>query len=77
MAEIAPHVPVNGCLCFLAPEGFMAEAQLPLIRTLTVKGYPLLYPKRVAKRLNAPGDLGPDHIHAIASQLAERFPAKR
>lgn len=76
MREIAPQVPVSGCLCFMAPEGFLAESGLPLIRTLSMKGYPLLYPKRVAKRLNAPGDLGHDHVRAIASELALRFPAK-
>jgi hypothetical protein len=77
MLEIAPHVPVTGCLCFMSPEGFLAEAQLPLVRTLIMNGYPLLYPKRVATRLNAPGDLIPEQVHAIAAQLAEHFPAKR
>ena len=75
--EFASGVRVDGCLCFIAPEGLLAESGLPAIRTLQVNGYSLLYPKRVAKRLNQPGALSADQIHSVAAILAERFPAKR
>ena len=50
-AELAPGVAVRGALCFV-------DADLPLLRTLTSNGYPLLYPKSLAKRI-APRDRSP------------------
>ena len=36
LADLAPEVPAHGCLCFLAPEGFMADSGLPVLRTLKI-----------------------------------------
>ena len=72
--EIAPQVPVHGCFCFVNPEGPLAATELPLLRTLSIDGYPLLYPRKLAKRLNRPGALGADEAGRIARELATRFP---
>ena len=63
----SPRAPVRGALSFTA-DG------LPLLRALTVDGVPLLYPRQLAKRLNARGALGPDQRQAIAATLATHFP---
>lgn len=67
LAQIDPNVEVHGALCF-------TDADLPLMRTLTIAGYPLLRPKPLAKRLNQPGPLMRERAELLASQLAERLP---
>jgi hypothetical protein len=59
--------PVHGALCFV-------EADLPLFGTLSINGFLGLYPRQLAKRLNAPGLLTVHEIRAVAQLLAERFP---
>jgi hypothetical protein len=73
LADLAPEVPVHGCLCFVAPEGFMADSGLPVLRTLKIKGYPLYYPRRLAKRLNRSGPMTPERARQIHAVLAERL----
>jgi hypothetical protein len=68
VSDIAPGTPIHGALCFV-------DADLPLIRTLTFNGYPLLYPKRLAKRINEPGPLAQEHVHELARALAAHFRA--
>jgi Nuclease-related domain len=46
LVDLPEAVPVRGCLCFVAPEGFVADSGLPALRTLMVRGYPLYFPKR-------------------------------
>lgn len=36
LAGIADDVPVHGCLCFVAPEGWLADVGLPAFRTLRI-----------------------------------------
>jgi len=72
---VAPDVPVRGCLCFLVPEGVLADSRLPLLRTLKIKGYPLYYPRRLAKRLNQDGPLTPDQARMIHAHLAASLQA--
>jgi hypothetical protein len=67
IAELGHDVPVHGTMCFV-------DADLPLLRTLTVAGFPLLYPKALAKRLNHHGPLSAEQARTIAAQLAQRFP---
>jgi hypothetical protein len=67
-AELAPGVAVRGALCFV-------DADLPLLRTLTLGGYPLLYPKALAKRISAEGPLTAADVHAVAAGLARRLPS--
>jgi Nuclease-related domain len=52
LADISDDVPVRGCLCFVAPEGLLADVGLPVLRTLKINGYRLYYAKGLAKRLN-------------------------
>jgi hypothetical protein len=66
--KIAPGVPVHGALCFV-------DADLPMLGKLSFKGFPLLYPKALAKRINAAGPLDRERVAAVATQLAIRFPA--
>jgi hypothetical protein len=56
-------VPVRGALCF-------TTAELPLLGTLKMRGHVLLYPKALAKRLNAEGPLEPAAIDELARGLA-------
>jgi hypothetical protein len=74
LAAIAPDVPVHGCLCFVAPRGILAASGLPLARTLTIRGYPLLDPRRLAKRLKSHGRVGPDQAAVLCAELSQRFP---
>lgn len=67
MTEVAPNVPVRGALCFV-------DSDMPA-RKLTFKGFPLLNVKPLAKRINARGQLAPDHLRIVALELARRFPA--
>lgn len=74
LETLADDVPVHGCLCFAAPEGFFADRGLPLLRTLRINSYPLYYPRRLAKRLNSDGTLTADRARALCAEIAERLP---
>jgi hypothetical protein len=74
LADVAPDTTVRGCLCFLAPQGFIVDNGLPVLRTLKINGYSLYYPRRLAKRLNRPGPLTPEQARRIHAELAERLP---
>jgi nuclease-like protein len=74
LADLAPEVPVHGCFCFVAPEGFLADSGLPMLRTLEINGYRLFYLRRLAKRLNSSGPLTPARAHDLHAALAGRFP---
>ena len=63
-----PDVPIQGVLCF-------TTADLPLLRTLKMRGHLLLYRKALAKKLNADGALEPAEIEAIARDLTRELPA--
>lgn len=60
-------IPVQGVLCF-------TDADLPLLRTLTIRGHLLLYRKALARRLNATGPLQAAQIDQLARRLATEFP---
>ncbi len=68
MVEVAPEVPVHGALCFV-------DGDLPMVMKLSFGGYPLLYARPLAKRINAPGWLAEGRVRAIAGELATRFPS--
>ncbi len=74
LAPILPEVAVYGCLCFLAPEGMFSDIGLPIIRTLKLKGIPLYYPRRLAKRLNQSGPLTPEQMRHTCAELALLLP---
>ena len=64
---IEAGVPVHGALCFV-------DADLPLLGTLSLDGFSLIYPRRLARRINADGPLQPGRIQPLAAVLAHRFP---
>ena len=61
-------VPVQGVLCF-------TNADLPVMRTLKMRGHLLLYRKALARRLNSGGPLEAAAIEAIARGVAAHLPA--
>jgi hypothetical protein len=78
LAELGEDVPVHGCLCFVAPEGLLADVGLPILQTPRIRGFPLFYPRRLAKHLNARGAVAPERAAEIAAGLAGRLaPAVR
>ncbi len=74
LGDAAPEVAVHGCLCFVPPEGLLADSGLPAVRTLKVGEVPLFSPRRLAKRLNRPGPISPERIAEIAATLADGLP---
>ena len=60
-------VAVRGVLCF-------TRAELPLLRTLTIRSHMLLYRKALSKRINQEGPLSPTAIEQIARKLAANLP---
>lgn len=66
LAAAAPAWPVHGALCF-------TQADLPLLRTMTMRSHLLAYPKALAKRLNAQGPFSAEQIDAMARTLAKAF----
>lgn len=66
-AEIAPGVPVHGVLCFV-------EGDLPLLGTLRVGDVRVIGPKRLAKVIDAGGDVSPRSVEALRRALASWFP---
>jgi Nuclease-related domain len=74
LAGIASDVPVHGCLCFVAPESFLADRGLPILRTLEINGYPLYYPRRLTKRLKRAGPITPDRARSVLDELDRRLP---
>jgi hypothetical protein len=65
---------ISGCLCFLAPEGWLASAELPAFRTLRVNGYPLYGVRRLTRELRREGPLPTARLQAIQILLAQSFP---
>jgi hypothetical protein len=61
---------VHACLCFVG-----GNAELPLLRKLSIDGYRLLYPKALANWLDQPGELGAEEMRALAEALARALPS--
>lgn len=74
LAGLADDVPVQGCLCFVAPDGLLEDIGLPILWTPKIKGFALFYPRRLAKRLNKRGQLSTDRAFALQAELAQRLP---
>jgi Nuclease-related domain len=74
--HLAPRTPVYGCFGFVNPAGLLQESGLPRLRTLTVGGYPLLYPRKLASRLSRRGPLTPDQARVLAAELDRLFPPR-
>jgi hypothetical protein len=69
------QVPVHGCFCFINPKGQAGGSGIPLLRTLNINGFSLYYPRKLAKRLNGPGELTQDRIEVVSESLARLFPS--
>jgi len=64
------EIAIKGALCF-------TQADLPFLRTQTLRGHLLLYRPALAKRLNADGPLPPPLIAELARHLAAALPPAR
>lgn len=69
LAPIDPRAAVSGVVCFLDGES------LPVLRTLTLRGVPLLDPRGLVRRLRRRGPLTGERAQRIAEELAELLPA--
>lgn len=58
--------PVHGALCFV-------DADLPLLSKLSFNGFALLYPRQLAKRINAPGPVPTELVRELAMELVVQF----
>jgi len=67
-------LPVHGCFCFVNPDGQAGGSGIPTFRTLKVDGFPLYYPRRLAKRLNQPGEINDEQRQSLVDLLVQRFP---
>ena len=67
LADISPEAPIHGALCFV-------DTDLPMLGTLTFRGFPLLHPRRLAKRISATGPLTPETVEVLLRVLAGAFP---
>jgi len=74
VAEVDPTIAVDGVMCFVAPRGRLTSNSIPVLRTLRIRGYTLMRPGSLARRLNRKGDLSQEQMTSIASVLARRFP---
>lgn len=67
--ETGLSAPVHGALCFV-------EAELPLLRSLSFDGVPLLYPRALARRISSGAAvLRPERVAEVAAELARRLPS--
>jgi hypothetical protein len=66
--ELVAYTPTSAAFC-------LTEAELPVIRTLLVRGVPLCGPEAIIKRLNVPGPIDEATARRLERELALRFPA--
>jgi Nuclease-related domain len=74
LEKTIPEMPIHACFCFLNPAGQPGGSGLPLLGKPTINGFPLFYPRRLSKRLNAPGALTEVSRREVADLLALAFP---
>jgi hypothetical protein len=74
LAIIEQDVPVDGCFCFINPDGQAGGSGVPLFRTLSIDGFPLFVPRKLSKRLKQAGPLSGAQIAVLTEALAELFP---
>ena len=70
LATIDPRAAVSGVVCFLD-----GGESLPVLRTLTLRGVPLLDPRGLVRRLRRRGPLTGERAQRIVDELAELLPA--
>lgn len=67
LGEAHGDVAVCGVLCF-------TRAELPILRTLTIRSHLLRYRKALGKRINQDGPLAPNVIEQVARKLDAALP---
>jgi hypothetical protein len=72
--SLGRSLPVRGCFCFVNPDGQAGGSGIPTFRTLKVDGFPLYYPRRLAKRLNQPGEIDVEQREPLLDLLVRKFP---
>jgi hypothetical protein len=72
----APQARVHGCICAVRLGDSSADAPLQRLRTVTIDGYPLYSPNRLAKRLNRKGPLAFEAALTLQATLARRLSAE-
>ena len=75
LESIERDIPLGGCFCFVNPDGQAGGSGIPLLRTLTVDGFALYYPRRLSKRLNRDGPLSREQVGVLTEALVGLFPA--
>lgn len=58
---------------FLNPANQSGGSGLPMLRTLKIDAFPLYSPRKLSKRLNAPGALSAESRREVAEQLTIAF----
>jgi hypothetical protein len=74
MESLGRPLPVHGCFCFVNPDNQAGGSGVPTFRTLKVDGFPLYRPRRLAKRLNRPGEISTEDTRLLVDLLVQRFP---
>jgi hypothetical protein len=64
----SPSIPVNGAICWLAPDG------LPRVRKLALGGILIDTPRAIAEELRRPGPVPPRRAGQVADALDRRLP---
>jgi hypothetical protein len=64
----SPSIPVNGAICWLAPDG------LPRVRKLALGGILIDTPRSIAEELRRPGPVHPRRAGQVADALDRRLP---
>lgn len=74
LTETVRAMPVHACFCFLNPANQAGGSGLPVLRTLQIGDFPLYVPRRLSKRLKAPGALSAESRLQVAELMASAFP---
>lgn len=64
--QVESDLSVRGVLCFV-------DAELPWLGTLSFRGFQILHPERLARRIGKPGPVTSEAIQTLAAELAQRF----
>ena len=66
----SPSIPVNGAICWLAPDG------LPRVRKLALGGILIDTPRAIADELRGPGPVPPRRAGQVTDALDRRLPPR-
>jgi hypothetical protein len=75
LSVVEQDASVDGCFCFINPDGQAGGSGIPLLRTLSIDGFALFYPRKLSKCLNRAGPLDEERIVVLTEALVELFPS--